>query len=215
MLLPAVRVTAQFQFQGMKETAGINEAILLSVIFFTVLVIFILWSVYRYIAARRSHSKTSKLFNEAVKQARMEVRDQIFKTINMEGAGLMAALEGEIRNIEKLGILQPVFRISGKPVMLEANKSVIIFRIVQEALHNVLKHAKATLVEMQVQFDSDSIKVTIKDNGKGFPGNVDNSGRGLRNMRHRARLIGADFILSSSVSRGTLIMLSIPGAGNR
>jgi signal transduction histidine kinase len=194
----------------MKETTAINEAILLSVIFFTVLATLIILSVCRYIAKSRSHTKTSKLFNKEVKQVRMELRDQIFKTIVMEGAGLITALEAEIRNIEKLGILQPVFRISGKPVMLEENKSVIIFRIVQEALHNVLKHAKATLVEMQVQFDCDNVKLTIKDNGKGIPGDADNTGRGLRNMRDRARLIGADFNLSSSASRGTLIMLIVP-----
>ena len=210
MLLSDLRVTAQFQFQGMKEISGINEAILLSVVFSTVLVLFILVSVCRYVAIRRSHSKAAKLYNEAVKQVRMELRDQMFKTIVMERAGLMAALEAEIRNIEKLGILQPVFRISGQPVILEENKSVIIFRIAQEALHNVLKHAKATLVEMQVHFDYDNVQVTIKDNGKGFPGGIGNTGKGLRNMRDRARVIGADFNLSSSVSRGTLIMLTIP-----
>lgn len=210
MLLPLSKGDTTIQFAGMKEISGINEAIFLSVIFFTVLVLFILVSVCRYVAIRRSHSKAAKLFNEAVKQVRMELRDQIFKTIVMEGAGLMAAFETEIRNIEKLGILQPVFRISGQPVMLEQNKSIIIFRIVQEALHNVLKHAKATLVEMQVHFDYDNVQVTIKDNGKGFQGGFGNTGRGLRNMRDRARVIGADFDLSSSDSRGTLIMLTIP-----
>ncbi len=127
-----------------------------------------------------------------------------------EKSGLIRALECEIRNIEKLGKLQPVFKISGRPVNLEQNKSLIIFRIVEEALHNVIKHAKATLLEMRVQFEGDNVKLTIRDNGRGFGRNDEKAGRGLRIMRDSARVIGADFNLASSASQGTLIKLTIP-----
>lgn len=194
----------------MKQESEIIYTIVLAVIFFTVLAVIIVMSAYRFYMRRKLNTKALKQFNIVLKQARMEMREQIFKIITSERSGLMAALESEIRNIEKLGILQPVFRVSGKPINFDENKSLIIFRIVQEALHNVLKHAKATLVEMQVCFEYDNIKMTIRDNGKGFLRDETKAGSGLRNMRDRASLIGAEFNLDSSADQGTLIMLTIP-----
>ena len=184
--------------------------IVLAIIFFVVLAILSSILVYRFYIRRKQGRKTLRQFNEVLKQSRMEIRDQIFEIIMSNKSGLLAAFENEIRNIEKLGMVQPVFRISGKPVHFDENKSLIIFRIVQEALYNVLKHAKATLVEMQVCFECDQIKMTIRDNGKGFAGDETQKGKGLRNMRDRAKIIGVDFNLDSSVGCGTLIMLTIP-----
>ncbi len=184
--------------------------IALAVIFFSVLTTIVVMLGYRFYSRRKLNSKTLSQFNEALRQAKMEVRDQILKTIMIDRSGLTAAIENEIRNIEKLGVLQPVFRITGKPVMLEENKSLIIYRIVEEALHNVIKHAKATLLEMQIQFECDYVKLMIKDNGKGFLGEADTNGHGLQKMRDSARMIGAQFNLDSSSARGTLIMLTIP-----
>jgi signal transduction histidine kinase len=112
--------------------------------------------------------------------------------------------------IEKLGIMQPVFQVYGSPVLVEGDKSVIIFRIVQEALHNVIKHSKATLVEMNIHYSPENVKLTVKDNGTGFGGPDRVDGSGLRNMRARARVIGADFSIDSTEARGTLITLTIP-----
>jgi signal transduction histidine kinase len=182
-----------------------------AVIFFSVLTVIVVILAYRFFTRRTVNTKTKRQFNETLKQTKMEVPGQIFRMIMSDNSGLIRALENEIRNIEKLGLLQPVFRITGNPVNLEQNKSLIIFRIVEEALHNVIKHAKATLVEMLVQFDNDNVKLTIRDNGKGF-GNEEKDGRGLRIMRDSARVIGADFNLASSAAQGTLIKLTIPQA---
>jgi signal transduction histidine kinase len=125
--------------------------------------------------------------------------------------GLVQALETEIRIIEKLGILHPVFRVAGQPVHVETDKSLIIFRIVQEALHNVVKHAKATVLEMNIDFLQDQIKLTISDNGTGFDwGQSKDKGSGLRNMNDRARIIGAQFDMQPAATKGTVITLTIP-----
>jgi signal transduction histidine kinase len=195
----------------MNDSVAMMFNMVSAVIFFTVLAIILVILVYRFCISRRVNTKTKRLFNETLKQTKMEVPGQIFRMIMSDKSGLIRALESEIRNIEKLGLLQPVFRITGNPVNLEENKSLIIFRIVEEALHNVIKHAKATLVEMRVQFDSDNVKLTIRDNGKGF-GNEEKPGRGLLIMRDSARVIGADFNLASSAAQGTLIRLTIPQA---
>ena len=194
----------------MNEAPEMAFTIVLAVIYFFVIAVSIAIGVYRLYYRRRIRSNTLNQFNEAIRQAKMEVHDQTLKTIMIERSGLMAAIENEIRNIEKLGVLQPVFRITGKPVRLEENKSVIIYGIVKEALQNVLNHAKATLLEMQVQFEYDNVVLMIKDNGKGFLGDSKNNGQGLRKMRDSAKMIGAQFNLDSSAARGTLIMLTVP-----
>jgi len=187
----------------MDESVVMTHNIVFGVIFFSVLAVLIVMLAYRYFMRR-------SVFKATLRQTKMEVPGQIFKIIMTEKSGLIRALESEIRNIEKLGMLQPVFKISGRPVNLEQNKSLIIFRIVEEALQNVIKHAKATLLEMRVQFEGDNVKLTIRDNGRGFGRNDEKAGRGLRIMRDSARVIGADFNVASSASQGTLIKLTIP-----
>lgn len=125
--------------------------------------------------------------------------------------GLVQALESEIRIIEKLGILHPVFLVEGQPVPLETDKSLIIFRIVQEAVQNVVKHAQATMLEMRINFAPDQIKLSIADNGKGFDwAQSKDKGSGLRNMNDRARVIGAQFDMHPAGTNGTVITLTIP-----
>ena len=187
----------------MDESVVMTHNIVFGVIFFSVLAVLMVMLAYRYFMRR-------SVFKATLRQTKMEVPGQIFKMIMTEKSGLIRALESEIRNIEKLGMLQPVFKISGRPVNLEQNKSLIIFRIVEEALQNVIKHAKATLLEMRVQFEGDNVKLTIRDNGRGFGRNDEKAGRGLRIMRDSARVIGADFNVASSASQGTLIKLTIP-----
>ena len=195
----------------MNESVAMVFNLVFAVIFFSVLAIILVILVCRFWIRRSISTKIKRQFNETLKQTKMEVPGQIFRMIMSDKSGLIRALESEIRNIEKLGLLQPVFRITGNPVNLEQNKSLIIFRIVEEALHNVIKHAKATLVEMRVQFDSHNVKLTIRDNGKGFDDD-EKPGRGLQIMRDSAKVIGADFNLASSAAQGTLIRLTIPQA---
>jgi signal transduction histidine kinase len=125
--------------------------------------------------------------------------------------GLVPALETEMRIIEKLGILHPVFRVFGQPVHLDDNKSLIIFRIVQEALQNVVKHANATVLEMNIHFSPEEVRLNIVDNGKGFHlEEKKDKGSGLRNMTDRARIIGAHFDMLPAPTSGTIVTLTIP-----
>ena len=126
--------------------------------------------------------------------------------------GLNSAVETEIRIIEKLGIIQPVFRIVGTEVPIKKDSILIIFRIIQEALHNVVKHAQATIVEVEINYSKESVSLFIKDNGVGIDQTIATEGSGLRNMRDRAKVIGANFELQSSKAGGTFISLSIPNS---
>ncbi len=86
-----------------------------------------------------------------------------------------------------------------------------LIRIVQEALNNVRKHAKAQIVEIIGQQDGDQILIQVRDDGSGFsPELVDASLRyGLRGMQERAEMIGADFQITSQPGRGTNVSLRL------
>jgi two-component system nitrate/nitrite sensor histidine kinase NarX len=86
-----------------------------------------------------------------------------------------------------------------------------LIRIVQEALNNVRKHAKAHSVEIVGRQDGDEVLIEVRDDGLGFaPERVDAGSRyGLRGMQERAEMIGADFQITSQPGRGTRVSLRL------
>jgi len=88
-----------------------------------------------------------------------------------------------------------------------------LYRVTQEALTNVAKHAQATQVSVLLERPGAFLTLLIEDNGRGFDtGAVDGSaGFGLTSMRERAELLGAELLVDSTVGRGTTIVLRMPG----
>jgi PAS domain S-box-containing protein len=90
-----------------------------------------------------------------------------------------------------------------------------VFRIVQECLSNVRKHAKATTVRVAVACESRSLRVEVQDDGVGFdPAQVAENHFGLEGIRQRARLFGAEPHIASGPGRGTLVTVTFPLAGS-
>ena len=88
-----------------------------------------------------------------------------------------------------------------------------LYRIMQEALNNVHKHADATEVEVTLTLRDDNLVLIIADDGKGFDPNVPREGRrsfGLVGMRERAALIGATFEIESTPGYGTTVFINVP-----
>ncbi len=85
-----------------------------------------------------------------------------------------------------------------------------IFRICQEALNNIVKHSKGSLVNLSLQNQNDRIELTIRDNGQGFDLDRTKRGLGLSTMRERAELSGGSFEIESTVGKGTVIRFSWP-----
>jgi signal transduction histidine kinase len=129
--------------------------------------------------------------------------------------GLQRAIEYELEMINKTGIMNVILLAEGTLRRLDQQKELIFFRIVQESLNNIIKHADATRVEINIQYLIKEIILTISDNGKG----VDMSslkaspngsmGMGIRNMNSRARLIGAAFNINSGIGKGTVTTLHL------
>ncbi len=83
-----------------------------------------------------------------------------------------------------------------------------IFRVSQEAMNNIAKHSKASLVNLYLQKENGKIELTIQDNGQGFDLETVRRGLGLSTMRERAELSGGSFDVESAIGRGTIIRVS-------
>lgn len=152
---------------------------------------------------------------ELVTKAITDLRT-LSKTLHKEAvlsAGLISAIEMELKLIEKASVFETSFSVSGSPVPIDAQKELILFRTVQEALNNAIKHAEATSIGVDIQFQPTHLQLSICDNGKGFqPKEVENSpekGSGLRNMQNRTKLIGGDLSIMEA-HPGTKIQISLP-----
>ncbi len=125
--------------------------------------------------------------------------------------GLIKALEDEVVRIAKIGTLKMSMVVSGESIFLDNQKELLLFRIVQEALNNILKYARASMVRIELHYDTNQLLLKIKDNGCGF--SVENkkekNGLGLHNMRARTKLMNGQFSISSN-SEGTIIDAIIP-----
>ena len=108
------------------------------------------------------------------------------------------------------------YRLEGVPCRFDAQKELVLFRIVQELLNNILKHAKAKTISVALTYWPDLLSVTIADDGEGFDPEAiaiptgEETGLGIRSMNHRAGLIGAGFQLTSMVGEGTVATIEIP-----
>jgi signal transduction histidine kinase len=98
---------------------------------------------------------------------------------------------------------------------LDTSQATAIFRILQEALTNILSHANATRITVAVELGQNNLLMTITDNGCGIsPADKDKSvGFGLQGMQERARYFGGFLNISSQPGSGTTISLSLPLSG--
>jgi signal transduction histidine kinase len=101
---------------------------------------------------------------------------------------------------------------------LSPEVELVLFRVAQEALRNTLRHSQATSAEVAVEFGEKLIRITVKDNGKGFylpetTGDLVKRGRlGLTGMRERIQLVGGNLKISSRPGKGTIVTIEAPAA---
>jgi signal transduction histidine kinase len=136
----------------------------------------------------------------------------------LDDLGLVPALEGLAAGMTDVdGIITRVY-VKGAIRRLAPEVELALFRIAQEALNNVKKHAEATEVVINVAFTDDAVEMTVHDNGKGFtlPAPVEElatSGHlGLIGMLERARLLGGALSINSQQGLGTNVIVTVPDA---
>lgn len=126
--------------------------------------------------------------------------------------GVYAAIEEFIDGLPKTSPLQITF-IHLDPVELSKEKAINIYRIVQEIIHNTIKHAKATNLDITLSATKSKLTLQAQDNGIGFDylaKKTGNSGLGLRNLLNRAELMGGNIYVDSEPGQGTKYTIEIP-----
>jgi two-component system, NarL family, sensor kinase len=126
--------------------------------------------------------------------------------------GLLESVQYDAGMLQKAGNLPVLVSVTGKPFRFDPQKELITFRIIQETLNNIIKHAAATEVNIGFVYSEKALAITVKDNGKGFDVNTIAAGKksmGLSNLAHRAQMIGAIYNLQSASGEGTQLHLTI------
>jgi PAS domain S-box-containing protein len=129
--------------------------------------------------------------------------------VEVVSGGLVSALHQLALRISQMFQVQCSFRYQGMMVNYDVATATNLYRIVQEAVSNAIKHGHAQVVEISLGGDSDLMMLSIRDNGRGFP-QVPGKGLGLQTMMYRARMIGADLSISRAPQRGTLVRCDVP-----
>ena len=127
--------------------------------------------------------------------------------------GLKTAIENELKILENTGQYNTIFNITGTPFKLQAQKETVLFRMVQESLNNIIKHAKAKNITVAVNYLNHRFVLSVTDNGLGFNASelsATEKGIGLKSMENRAGLIGGEFSITSSAGKGTTIAIELP-----
>ena len=146
------------------------------------------------------------------REALAEMRALIFELRpgNLEQDGLTRALRTHTAALQgRIGL--PVVVESALQERLPLAIEEVLYRISQEALHNVVKHAGARQVRVEVARAGKGVRLRIEDDGKGFdPSRVPDSHLGLAGMRARAEKVGAEFVCRSEPGKGTTIEVVVP-----
>ena len=126
--------------------------------------------------------------------------------------GLLKALEEEVKRIQEVEIFQLDYCIQGSPVFMESTKELIIFRIIQEAFNNIIKHARAREVRLRLNYMPEILEIEIRDNGRGFDRSLCSNSKqaGLKNMETRVKILKGEMKIISQPGKGTTLQFTIP-----
>ncbi len=131
---------------------------------------------------------------------------------NIQRRGLAQAIQNELDRLKRTKLFITNFSTDGEELPIDPQTQVILFRIVQESLNNIIKHSHGTRVDVTLNFEAPFLTISIRDDGKGFDYPLMNSGQmshsGLQNMKKRAALIGARLSIESEPQLGTLVRIS-------
>jgi signal transduction histidine kinase len=114
--------------------------------------------------------------------------------------------------VKKMSIgskILPQITIDGVPCRVKPEIGMHLFRIAQESLNNALCHAKATAISIGLRYAPQQLQMTIEDNGCGFDTANVTQGFGIKGMRQRAEIVGAQLMIQSKPARGTRILLNV------
>lgn len=156
-----------------------------------------------------------KALREHIRNTLGEIRKIIFdlRPMALDDLGLAPTIRGVLDVFrEEYGLFTEV-AVIGKERRLEPHVEIGIFRVVQEALNNIIKHAQASSAKVRIEFAAAGVTVLVEDDGKGFEmteGDLPSGHYGIMGMRERMQLLNGKLSIKSAPRRGTRVMINVP-----
>ncbi len=135
------------------------------------------------------------------------------RTLNADALlsnGFIHAVTFEVQQLQKVVGFPITLEVMGEAVFLADKKELILYRIIQECLHNIVKHAAPKTVNIIIHFGPNSMSVFVQDDGNGFDTKSQSKGLGLRNIQERVNMLGGHCHIKSFAKIGTSIDINIP-----
>ena len=164
--------------------------------------------------------KTRELwaFHEQIKDILQEIRglSRDLRPSVLDDVGLLSALQLIIRELKTTYGIEASLHVQGVEYRFPQEIEILLFRVVQEALRNIEKHAQASNVEVSIRFEDAKTAITITDNGIGFQiptkiSDLSRSGKlGLVGMEERVRLLNGSIEVKSEPGEGTSVLIEAP-----
>jgi signal transduction histidine kinase len=156
-----------------------------------------------------------RMAEETISKAIQEVR-ALSKSLNtewLEKFNLLENLQMESDRIKISKVLHVTLQ-HPQTINMPADRQLMLFRIVQEALQNAIKHGQASTIGIEVIQLENELSVSIKDDGRGFDiGNVSLQGVGINSIKHRTKLLNG-VVRWNSTTHGTSVTIQLPNYGN-
>ncbi|MGB7893554.1 MAG: sensor histidine kinase [Microcoleus sp.] len=151
--------------------------------------------------------QAKQLGSEALLEIRKSV--SVLRSNPLQGLSLESAIDKLLQDFQRMTAIE-VSNSIRLPVLLSQEINTTLYRIVQESLTNIHKHAHATMVTVGLQQHAGQIYLSIADNGKGFDPAQNTTGFGLQGMRERVAAAGGQFAIYSKSENGCRISVSLP-----
>jgi signal transduction histidine kinase len=135
---------------------------------------------------------------------------QALHPVMLDEAGLESTLDWYLPVVERQTGIHISYEKSGTSFAVDGNAAIHVYRVLQEALNNVIRHAGAKEVSVRLGFLAEGLELDVEDHGKGLVAQAGNPGMGLVAMRERAELLGGTIEFMKPSQGGTLVRLKVP-----
>jgi signal transduction histidine kinase len=151
---------------------------------------------------------TMKLLDDAVVELRRITHNML--PVSLSRFGLKPSLQTFVEQVNVAEHLDAYLQIYGLEQRLDEELEVSIYRICQELVQNVIKHAAATTMRIQIIDHEDAINLIVEDNGKGMVSDEINAGLGFTTIESKVKLFKGTFSIESQPGKGTMVLVDIP-----
>ena len=152
--------------------------------------------------------ESAEMLLESIQEVREIAQDLLPGALKY--GGLVSACKQFFNSIEKSTSLQLNAQINGEVIRLSEKNELSVFRVIQELVNNTLKHADASVIDVNLNFQNAKLMIIYKDNGVGLPKKVTHQGLGLYNIESRIQSLKGTYVVNENIEKGVEFVIEIP-----